>query len=81
MTGKRPVKLAYGARYSDDSGWQWLVEASVGSDRETWIKVTAVGGDIIFRPETVNPREIARALDLIADALGIPALPEESADA
>lgn len=65
-----PKEILYGERYSDDSGYEWAVEL----DKETYsiprVVVTGSGGTVDFDPCSVSIRQIALALELIADLLG-----------
>lgn len=76
-----PIKLGYGQRYSDGSGWEWQVSLETDRDGSQTVRVIGGGGDFMLDPQEVDLRAIARAFSEIADALGFEFMDEDIAAA
>lgn len=63
------ANLAFGERYGDDSGWEWLVSWERTTDGGSQVTITASGDKLWFSTASIDPRDIATALIRIADEL------------
>ena len=72
-----PIRLGYGQRYNDGSGWEWQVSLDTDRDGSTVVRVIGGGSDFCLDPTEVDLRAIARAFTEIADALGYELMDED----
>jgi hypothetical protein len=67
----KPRELIFGETYEDKSGYQWSVRlVHAPKDNGPSVIIEGPGGDVQFDALSVTIRNIAKALDAIADLLG-----------